>query len=1432
MTYPTVPLTRFFSPVAKSEQETDERDFQTFLGSSKRVSWEEIEGFYRCVVLAEAGSGKTHEMKKRADSIKNSGRTAFFIRIEEISGELEDAFEVGDAMSFNEWLDASEEAWFFLDALDEARLEHPKAFERAIKLFARKIKPALNRAHIYVSGRPYSWRAKTDHDFLDSHLPFSNSAYSNVHMQQQIQQEGDTDKDKDLKVFLLEPLNEEDIRLFASYRSAVGVDKLIISLQRANLMSMAARPFDLDGILKRWEDTQQLDGRLHSLRHNIEFRLDEFDSTRKRRQPLNNEKALSGARLLAAAVMLSGKPGIRIPEATHDTRGIDAAIVLGSDWEDREIQALLERGVFNDAIYGMVRFRHREERELLAAEWFHHQLHSGLTRHSITSLFIREQYGLTVITPRLRPVLTWLVLMDSDLLHQVLDIAPEIAIEGGDASLLPVRERRILLKRVIERIAKSPGVRTARNNEAIARIAQVDLSHDALALMKEYSQNDNVIFFLARLAWQGELTLCVPALIETATDLNRDIYSRVAATRAVMTCGKPEQKLHLWTVINTLQERMQYRLLYELVERAPSDIDAVRLMFTSIGRLDEPQRFQSNELGPSLIAFIQKIGAHPTEAHELLIAVVESISNFVGQYPYNERVSKQVSAKYAWVLFPVITAIDKLIGLNSRFVFSPISLSLMLRVTKHRYHPDSINKHLEECLRKMIASHKELNDALFWYEVEEFLSKDVGEFNPLSSVWHLLMSSHTWSFCADRFDDVLAYVALMEDMESKQIALSLAYWMYSNADKPEHWHTQLISAADAHPSLESLLAYALTLTKPRVVKSQQLVKREQELCAREEKYALWIQSLKANPGIVRFIAERTPCKMSNDQISLLAELEGKDATTGRENGAKWQNLIPKFGTDVAEAYRDAAISFWRNYRPGLRSEGDNTTYVSDEVLFAMAGLNIESREFPNFTEKLSEREVRNAMRYVVRRMEGLPEWLKPLYDTHPDSVTESVLVELFWELENTPANHSLYYIAHNLVHYAKWMHERLKPVIFDWLSANTIENPSLILDCLHIMQSGKSDILKIIKLAKYKAASSTNSAPLSVWYALWVDLDASNAIPAFEKYLLSLKADVATVKAQEFITYLIGHTHHEKGIKFTRDFNNAGHLKSLIILMHQYIRVEEDFDRTKNGAYSPTLRDEAQHCRDQLMSWLSSIPGKETFVAYSELKKESSHGLSQLWLTKLAYEHAEKDADEEPWSAHQIRDFNQQQFRTPSSHRQLYDLSINHLIDLKFWLEHGNDSPYQTWRRADNEAEMRNLVAGWLNNKSSGRFVCAQENELANKQRPDIWIQSPKIPSPVPIELKLLDQGWSGSKLCERLRNQLAGDYLRGTPKGCGILLLIWQGTSSQTYWEINSRKVTLEDLAKTLQDYWHGIAGQFAHVDTIKVMVIDLRVRDGKSGT
>lgn len=441
MTEKIVELIRRFAPISSRSREWD------FLmsGSGSPQRWHEIEDDFRVLIIADPGAGKTFEAQARAQKIKARGRHAFFVRIEKIDANFDQAFEVGTASEFASWLASTEEAWFFLDSVDEAQLETPRALEGAVRIFGAKIHGALARAHVFITSREDAWRALPDQTLIEQHLPYGEPALTET--------ADDTNRNSDptLKLFRLAGLSADEIALFAGYYGVGDVTDFVDAIKRANLLNLAERPFDLKALIRVWIADHRLGNRFEVLQRMIALQLAP-PSTVAAAMRFDATKMRDGAKILAGAVMMTGKAVICLPEGVHSVDRIDPRVLL-ADWNDDEIAALLRTGLFDDVVYTSVRFRHREIRELLSAEWANDLLNKPGNRPRVEHLFFRESYGEEVIVPRTRPTLTWLILLDDAMRDKALALAPEIASEGGDPSRLPLRVRQTMLRDITERIA-------------------------------------------------------------------------------------------------------------------------------------------------------------------------------------------------------------------------------------------------------------------------------------------------------------------------------------------------------------------------------------------------------------------------------------------------------------------------------------------------------------------------------------------------------------------------------------------------------------------------------------------------------------------------------------------------------------------------------------------------------------------------------------------------------------------------------------------------------------------------------------------------------------------------------------------------------------------------------------------------------------------
>ena len=206
-----------------------------FVEGRRPIDWAGVENSHRAVILAGAGIGKTHEMKSRAEEKLEADKAAFFIRIEDIDEDFELSFEVGDDEAFEAWLSSPDDAWFYLDSIDEARLDDPRTFAKAIRQFARKIRAAQHRAHIVISSRPYAWRSHTDYAMVQKYLPYARQKTKVVEtvdadeLTEEVLEhvEETSEADGGLRVYVLNDLTETDIRAFAEARGVADADRLV-----------------------------------------------------------------------------------------------------------------------------------------------------------------------------------------------------------------------------------------------------------------------------------------------------------------------------------------------------------------------------------------------------------------------------------------------------------------------------------------------------------------------------------------------------------------------------------------------------------------------------------------------------------------------------------------------------------------------------------------------------------------------------------------------------------------------------------------------------------------------------------------------------------------------------------------------------------------------------------------------------------------------------------------------------------------------------------------------------------------------------------------------------------------------------------------------------------------------------------------------------
>jgi len=1424
-----IELHRTFRELLRDETKGD--DARALSRGNATLSFADLLNATRAVVLAEAGSGKTAEIREAARQLKRDGKAAFFLRLEHVVVDFDAAFEEGSLEEFNAWLASSEQGWVLLDSIDESRLRSPLDFQAAMRLISRKLATAKQRTHLLITGRAPAWRPVTDLELCAKLFPVpdvqieesSLSTQSNSPAEHGRQHGSATSGN--YKIVTLEDLSSEQVKTFAVAKGISNTHDFLNAIERADAWSFTARPQDLDELTGFWLDNGSVGTRLDLMKNSIKRRLTEPDQTRAEALSLSSDRALEGVQMIAAALLLTNQQIIQIPDGAKISQGLKLDTLL-TDWADSEISTLLQRPLFAQDIYGAVRFHHRSVKEYLAAQWFLKLLSQEVSRRRVEELFFRDQYDLEVIVPSMRPLLPWIAMADHRILGRICAVAPEIVFEGGDPVQLPADVRSRILEQVCSQLANGTSTRSMADYAACQRFAAPDLAPTLQRLIRNYQDNDDITWFLMRMVWQGRLKDVLPEAVEVACSDTACVVARIAAFRAIADLGTPQDMEFVRESFAERVSNLDRRCMADLVSHIQQpDEQALRWLLDCIARLAEYREYSNTGLSEEIVSFFERA---PIEILSLGIA---GLSELLTSAPIRESSYSSISERYAWLVHPAGVAIRRLMLSRHASSLLPCSLKILhLLLADGPYHVRTFDLEKLE-LSKIVQEWPQLKWGVFWYVVEKLREMKAEKGERLTDVWWVLVKASYLTFYGEEFDDVVRALSERSIPDDKLLTLSLAFRIYDKSGRQRDRREQLKKAISGDAALT---AFWLELKKPPKISAEikqmerenaRWSKRAEIQRARQEKAQLEAPAiLEAQLETLRDPGFDDPSAISQSQHYLYKRMRSLDEGRkgGRWGSCNWRELEAEFGSKTPCAFRDGIVRYWRKHSPALASEGAVRNSIPLSDLFGLAGLTIEAAENPELFFNLRPTLAAVAFRYAMRELNGFPPWFSALASAHPNMVQAMMLIEVMFELQTEQENTPSHYIVSDLSRHGDLLWNALAPDIIRLLETQPPINSERLVHMVDILQASQLPDATIANLAAAKFKSLGTHLP--IWAATWTGVDPNPAIDAIEEYALTLSDKIACTEFfMRYVTYLLG----ERGalsLQARTRFCSPPVLRRLYVLVHKHVRAGEDIERVGQGAYSPGLRDNAQEARERLVGILKDIRGRDAYLALKTISESHPDAKYRTWFVQQARLKAESDCERAPWSVEQAGQFAKEYERTPNNHRELFDLAVLRLLDLKHEMEDGDGSTASVLIEAKQETVVRNFIASWCIGRARGRYVIPQEDELPDAKRPDLRWHCSTFKGPVPTELKIADK-WRGPKLFERLESQLAGDYLRDEASSRGIYLLINRGT--QKNWQLPvGGMVNFDGLISALQAHWTSVASIHPQVEEIRVIGIDLTRR------
>jgi hypothetical protein len=308
---PYVSLNRRFSPWRDENPNTEDFDLleREFYGD---VRWSDILKRQRVIVLAEAGSGKSRELEMQAKLLRESGAFAFHATVQNVAKEgLEGALDAASRVQLDEWRSSEAAGTFFIDSVDEAKLDHIQ-FGDALRKLADGLGNGLARARIVISGRYSRWEFRADLRQVEEHLPISKVSeggaldpkqlIASILRNQHRQRAKEAKPEKPL-VVLMAPLDKEQVRLFADGMGVEHLDEFMAALERDNLWHLAKRPLDLGWLVDYWQEHKRFGRLAQMLEASIRARLREENPTHGDRDEIDVEKGFAALERIGATMV-------------------------------------------------------------------------------------------------------------------------------------------------------------------------------------------------------------------------------------------------------------------------------------------------------------------------------------------------------------------------------------------------------------------------------------------------------------------------------------------------------------------------------------------------------------------------------------------------------------------------------------------------------------------------------------------------------------------------------------------------------------------------------------------------------------------------------------------------------------------------------------------------------------------------------------------------------------------------------------------------------------------------------------------------------------------------------------------------------------------------------------------------------------------------
>ncbi|MGF6658212.1 hypothetical protein OKW34_008802 [Paraburkholderia youngii] len=1386
----TIPLNRQFYEWKENSDWLSLSRFRAAVGlSNGLLGWPDLIAKRRVVVLAEAGSGKTEELAEQARQQTAAGRFAVYATVQDVGRDgLDKALRSADRQRLNAWRNSNEPGWFFIDSIDEAKLDNIR-LERALRQIAEGIVGGESRAHIVLSGRHTDWEFARDAMRLNDELPLphDNPAEPLPTLETLVRRVLRREKRPEPTpaeaplIVVMAQLDTEQVRTYAAAKKTPNLDGLMSAIEAASLWGFACRPLDLDWIVRFWRSHGRLGSFTVMTEVGLRERLQETDPERGRRDSLDAERAKHGLERIGAALVFGRQTTVAIPdndaqlETEENVAKIDDVL---PDWSSEDRMKLLTRPAFDPATFGRARLHNDNEgvvRAYLAARWLQRLRQANLPQRRLHDLLFSRTYEVELVKPSLLETAAWLALWDESVANEVVRRAPFLLFTAGDPASLPLETRRKLLTALVERMRREEEVPLL-DLSSLARFAQPDIAPALRAIWAADKEHDEIRRFVLRLIWLGKIKDCADLAVAASFGQYQDFSTGITAGRALLAAGDERAHKDYAEYIKLQCASVSPTLVWEAVEDLFPQLIGVHdlLAILAVIHLGDAEgggfRFDWN--GEKLVERLTS-AADLTRLIEGLLQQLEAEP----QAGIGERSRRD--EQYAEALG---AAARRLLDLSPANLAPTPSIDAVLRIGGRRMNMTQTGINKASDAVELLHRTPERRRAAFWRAADRLGNRANWMGRPLLHPFQMEFLGWSPGLILDDIDWLLTDGPSRAHATERRLAINAALTVWSTAGKSEALKTRIADVAATDTEMQA--AYVEWMT-PRI-KSAEEIKSEEELAetlraserAQSEQEQSWIDfiaDLRANPAQLRQLQPTTETSVDSRIYSLWQLLSEATSSSSRYAIDSVAPVTELAGEEVAAAFAAGLAEIWRAWEPTLHSvrpPGERNQISTIDCL-GIAGVSIEAATRADWALHLTEQQAIRAAEYATLELNGFPDWIAALAAARPAAVVKVLAQEAASNLDDpTPLGH--YQILEAISRGDENLARLMSPTLLHELKARFNLNSTALRPMLFTLKRGLSGDAKqafcTLLLGRFQSSADPQASAqyLGAAYAI----DAQSATDALMAKLDLLGEAEKTALVGRVLPQIFGS--HLSLLAPPDVHLDVATLERLVLLAYGIVRVEEDHDRTNKGVYSPDERDEAQEARSAAFAALVNTPGHATYAAILRLMDTPNFPVARSRLLALAQERAANDAEHTAWSADGPLRVEQQFERPPVTGPELQLVALQRLEDLQHDLVHGDFQQGTTLSAQPDEPAVQNWMADRLRQAQGTAYSIEREVHVADEKEPDLRFRAKASDVNVATEIKVAES-WTMQQLEDALVSQLCGQYLRGQDGREGILLLVHQ---------------------------------------------------------